>query len=240
MYSQRLEGRCPCIKLPRRQRGISKCEDEEVFLPSSVLIFLDIFSLITSLYCFSIFYDHVAGGDLMHIGFLAYLLSILSSIASFAALSAEDVFYDLRILTDYATQVLVIPSLTIELWTQRGIGSSEVTLISLALGGMAFLFFVAMEYKRRDITDLVVLLNVIFIVLANLACTEDRLLLYSLTAYIIFAVAYVATKRHSSDNPTLDNIFHVAMSIVLLLTLIDLEPSSYKPTPINWLVGEDQ
>ncbi|CAH2012175.1 unnamed protein product [Acanthoscelides obtectus] len=90
MYSQRLEGRCPCIKLPRRQRGISKCEDEEVFLPSSVLIFLDIFSLITSLYCFSIFYDHVAGGDLMHIGFLAYLLSILSSIASFAALRSEN------------------------------------------------------------------------------------------------------------------------------------------------------
>ncbi|CAH2012172.1 unnamed protein product [Acanthoscelides obtectus] len=201
------------------------------------------FTFLVSLYCTMTFYEFVADknfGHYAYVGYITMLLHTMGSISKLKIAGAEDVFYDLRILTDYATQVLVIPSLTIELWTQRGIGSSEVTLISLALGGMAFLFFVAMEYKRRDITDLVVLLNVIFIVLANLACTEDRLLLYSLTAYIIFAVAYVATKRHSSDNPTLDNIFHVAMSIVLLLTLIDLEPSSYKPTPINWLVGEDQ
>ncbi|VEN43442.1 unnamed protein product [Callosobruchus maculatus] len=236
MYSQYSEGRCPCVKPPNRQRGFAKCEDVEIPLSPYSIIFLKIFSLLASIYCLNIYYDQVTTGDLMHVAFLAYYILILRSVVSFTELCTEDIFSDLRILTDYATQVLVIPSLTTELWMKKEVAPFEVAVLPVSLGCLAFIFFIAMEYKRRDITDLVVLLNLIFMVLANL--NGEGALLFSLGAYIIFASAYVCTKRHCGDNVKLDDIFNAAVSTVLLITLIDFEPASFTPAPINWLLGE--
>nr|CAH7736782.1 unnamed protein product [Callosobruchus chinensis] len=236
MYSQCSEGRCPCVKSPNRQRGFPKYDDVEIPLSPYAIISFKVFSLLASIYCLDIYFHQVAAGDLMHVVFLAYYILILRSVVSFTVLWSEDIFYDLRILTDYATQVLVIPSLTTELWMKKEIAPFEVAVLPVSLGCLAFVFFIAMEYKRRDITDLVVLLNLIFMVLANL--NGEGGLLFSLGAYIIFASAYVCTKRHCGDNVKLDDIFNVAVSTVLLITLIDLEPASFTPAPINWLVGE--
>ncbi|VEN43440.1 unnamed protein product [Callosobruchus maculatus] len=197
------------------------------------------FSFLVTLYCTMIFYEHVAEknfGHFAYVGYISMLLHTAGAISKMKIGGTEDIFSDLRILTDYATQVLVIPSLTTELWMKKEVAPFEVAVLPVSLGCLAFIFFIAMEYKRRDITDLVVLLNLIFMVLANL--NGEGALLFSLGAYIIFASAYVCTKRHCGDNVKLDDIFNAAVSTVLLITLIDFEPASFTPAPINWLLGE--
>lgn len=136
---------------------------------------------------------------------------------------------DLNILLDYAQVVLPHPFLMTTLWVKHNVGPNETALPHCVFGLAAFLFFVFMEYKRQDLTDLALIYSIISSILVGIIYENY----YSVGAGSVLAVAYFALKRGEecvmeSVQPC-SSYFNFAMAVYSLLTLAQVEPKSWVP-----------
>lgn len=141
----------------------------------------------------------------------------------------EESFIDLRILLDYAQVVLPHPFLTTELWYKHSVGPSETALMHCFFGLAAFLFFVLMEYKRQDLSDLALIISIISSIIVGIIYENY----FATGAGVLLAAAYFPLKRGEEcvleGVQSLSGYFNFVMVVYSILTVAQFEPKSWIP-----------
>lgn len=77
---------------------------------------------------------------------------------SFWSIPGDESYTDVKVLLDYAQEILPLPCICAEIWLKYNVlENSFLAYLHAALGFSAFTFLVLYECKRMDLTDLTIL-----------------------------------------------------------------------------------
>lgn len=96
----------------------------------------------------------------------------------------------MRILLDYAQQVICLPMIVTDFLLKYNIAPFEIAIIPTILSLVTLFMFVILEYKRQDLTDLNMILS-----LAIYSICGMEYNLYACIASIFISIGYFGFKR---------------------------------------------
>lgn len=184
----------------------------------------------TSVACFYYLLTKVTDNNLNQLTFFTYVITMLNALLSVPLFSHES-FCDLKILVDYAQEVLPLPFLASDYWIREELAPNYISYLYAAFGIGALVYLVIFEYKRPDLTDLAMLVSFCSLSLAGYYNQRP----YPVLAAMEAGVYYVKFKRHEQyvEPNKFKFILSCATFNVLALTVFDPEyftPLFLKPS----------
>ncbi|KAJ8960711.1 hypothetical protein NQ318_020003 [Aromia moschata] len=156
-----------------------------------VPIVLSVQFAVIHLYCLLTYHTQVTDKDLLHFAYVGYTTMFLNSLVNFTSFGTDESFCELRLLLDYAQLTLALPCFTTEVWIANSVGANEVAVLHALFGLSAFFFYVLMEYKRQDLTDLALIISGLSSLLVGLIYANY----FASGAALVYLVGYFFVKR---------------------------------------------
>lgn len=130
-------------------------------------------------------------------------------------------------LLDYAQLMLPITCITTELWLKYEVAPKEICVLPAAFGIAAVLFYIVLEYRRQDITDLTLFLSTAAMIV--IGSYYENLL--AVAAALELGGYYVKVKRKEECPLQNQEQFNYTTMAFLLFSLAAFEPETYNPIP---------
>ncbi|KAJ8920836.1 hypothetical protein NQ315_015628 [Exocentrus adspersus] len=183
-----------------------------------------------NLYCLIIYFTQVTDKNLLDFGYVAYITMLAQALIGLTKYLNDESFIDLRILLEYGQIVLPHPFLTTALWQKLSVGPNEIALLHCFFGLAAFLFFILMEYKRQDLTDLALITSITSSIIVGILYENY----FATASGFLMAGSYFKLKRGedvctaSPKTPTFA-YYNLTMAAFSGVTLAQFEPKNWIP-----------
>lgn len=183
-------------------------------------------TFVVSGFCLYYFYYYINEKKLDKLTYLTFIISCANAFLD-TPFFRDESFCELKILLDYAQEVLPLPFLTADLWMKFEIAPAYVSYLHAAYGLTAFFYLIIFEYKRPDLTDFAIIFN--YFSLMGLAIYKQNI--FAAAAALHVCIFYIKFKR--TEFCFVNNKF-ISMLASAFFNLCAL----YSFGPESWLPGE--
>lgn len=200
--------------------SLSNIRSQAIFYVRRVIDLLLSFGV--SALCLFYFYTTTTEKQLDQLTYISFLITCANAIFV-TPLFRHESFCDLKLLMDYAQEVLPLPFLTADLWMKFEVAPGYVSYVHAAFGLTAFFFMVIFEYKRPDLTDLAMIFN-FFSLLAFAIYMQN---IFAGLAALEACAFYMKFKRLEQCFEKNKMLFMCSCAAFNLLALCSFDPDSW-------------
>lgn len=177
--------------------------------------------------CLYYFYVTTTEKTLNQLTYFTFLITILNSLLH-TPLFKHESFCDLKMLMDYAQEVLPLAFLTADFWIKNELAPSYIGYTHAALGIAALFYMIVFEYKRPDLTDLSMIFNSVSLVGAAIYMNNS----YAVLAAFEACSYYVFFKRTELCFENNKFKFIVSCAIFNCFALASFQPGDWTPAKV--------
>lgn len=178
-----------------------------------------------SIFCLYYFYNTTNDKKFDQLTYITFIITCANAFLDTPIFRHES-FCELKILLDYAQEVLPLPFLSADLWMKFEIAPPYVSYLHAAFGLTAFFYLVIFEYKRPDLTDLANILN--FFSLMGVAIYQQNI--FAAAAAVQACLFYIKFKRTDYCFENNKFLFMCSSALFNLFALISFDPDSWMPS----------
>lgn len=173
-------------------------------------------------FCLYKFYYETTEQQFNQLTYITFLITCINAVLD-TRIFRDESFYELKLLMDYAQEVLPLPFLTADLWMKNEMAPGYVCYLHAAFGLFAFFYMIVFECKRLDLTDLSMFVNFIALMYFSVQIKN----VFSFLAAVVMGVFYLRFKRYATSFE--DNRFYFMCCCALfnLLALMSFNPDSW-------------
>ncbi|CAG9860258.1 unnamed protein product [Phyllotreta striolata] len=169
-------------------------------------------------FCLKDYYYEVTFRDIQHYAFVSYLLVIANSLSALLHFTNDSSYCDLRILLDYAQQVMCFPMVLTDFLLKYNIAPASIAVIPSILSLLTVFLFVLLEYKRQDLTDLNILICLITYTITGMEYNA-----YACIAALFIGTAYFRFKRNEGVCIRKASQYNLLMAGFVFFSLLSLD-----------------